>query len=136
MKALSLFLTRVSTGWLLVLWGVNKLLDVDHAAGVAKRFYLGIGSQALVLNLFGVHETLLGVLVIVGLYRRLAYPLTALVLGLTALGVWKSILDPWGWAMDGTNVLFYPSLIVFAASLVLWGFVDEDRTTLDARRGG
>jgi len=135
MKALSLFLTRVSTGWLLVLWGVNKLLDVDHAAGVAKHFYLGIGSQALILHLFGVLETLLGMLVVVGFFRRLAYPATALVLGLTALGVGKSILDPWGWVIDGTNVLFYPSLIVFAASLVLWGFMNEDRMCMDAKRG-
>ena len=135
MKAVSLFLMRVSTGWLLVLWGVNKLEDVDHAAGVAQHFYLGIGSQALVLHIFGVLETLLGVLVVVGLVRRLAYPLTAVVLGLTALGVWKSILDPWGWVIEGTNVLFYPSLIVFAASLVLWGFMDEDRMSIDATRG-
>jgi len=135
MKSLSLFLTRVSTGWLLVLWGVNKLLDVDHAAGVAEHFYLGIGAQTLILHIFGVLETLVGLLVVVGLFRRLAYPLTALVLGLTALGVGKSILDPWGWVIEGTNVLFYPSLIVFAASLVLWGFMDEDRMSLDARRG-
>ena len=46
--------------------------------------------------------------------------------GLTAIGVWKSILDPWGWVLEGSNVLFYPSAIVLSASLVLWAFMDED----------
>lgn len=135
MKAWSLFLMRVSTGWILVLWGVDKLVNVDHSARVAESFYFGIGSQALILNTLGALETILGLLVVVGLLRRMAYPIAAIVLGLTALSVGKSILDPWGWVLEGTNVLFYPSLIVLAASLVLWAFMDEDRMCIDARRG-
>lgn len=136
MKAWSLFLTRVTTGWLLVLWGLDKLVNVEHSVRVAERFYFGIGSQVLVLNIFGALEVLLGVMVVVGWMRRVAYPVTALVLGLTAIGVWKSIIDPWGWVIEGTNVLFYPSAIVFAAALVLWGFMDEDSMSIDAKRAG
>ena len=136
MKAWSLFLLRVTTGWLLVLWGLDKLVNVDHSVRVADTFYFGIGSQTLVLNIFGVLEVLLGVMVVIGFMRRVAYPISVLVLGMTAVGVWKSILDPWGWFMEGTQVLFYPSSIVFAAALVLWGFMDDDALTLDAKRGG
>ena len=136
MKAWSLLLTRVTVGWLLVLWGLDKLVNVEHSVRVAETFYFGIGSGQLILNAFGVLEILLGLLVVVGFMRRLAYPVATVVLGLTAIGVWKSILDPWGWVLEGTNVLFYPSIIILAATLVLWGFQDEDRLALDAKRGG
>ncbi len=118
----------------MLIWGVDKLLDVEHSLAVAERFYLGIGAQATVLAVLGVLEMLLGILVILGLLRRLAYTVLVLVAGATALGVWRSILDPWGWWLEGTNVLFYPSLIILASALVLWAFADQDRLSLDARR--
>lgn len=136
MKRIGLTLLRVSTGWLLVLWGLDKFLDTNHSVRVAEAFYLGLWSQATVLKAFGVAEVLLGLLVVVGLWRRRVYPVMTLVLGITALGVWKSILDPWGWVLDGTNVLFYPSLIIIAAAITLWGTIAEDTMCLDARRRG
>ena len=135
MKRWSLLLTRISVGWLLVLWGLDKLVNVDHSVIVAETFYFGIGSQVLVLNVLGVIEALLGALVVAGLFRRFAYPVTVIILGVTAIGVRSSIIDPWGWFLEGTNVLFYPSLIILAAALVLLGFQDEDTMSLDARRG-
>jgi hypothetical protein len=41
------------------------------------------------------------------------------------------VIDPWGWVFSGSNALFYPSLIIFAASLLLIAFRDEDRLALD-----
>jgi hypothetical protein len=46
------------------------------------------------------------------------------------------VVDPWGWYLEGANVLFYPSLIIFAASLVLWAFMDDDRLVVARRRNG
>jgi putative oxidoreductase len=134
MKSFGLFLLRVSMGWLLVLWGIDKLTNVEHSVRVAESFYFGIGSGATVLTAFGVAEILVGALVILGLLRKFVYPIQTLVAALTAIGVWKSIVDPWGWALEGTNALFYPSLIVFAGAIVLMGFMEEDALSLDARR--
>lgn len=134
MKPFGLLLLRVSMGWLLVLWGIDKLTNVEHSIRVADAFYFGIGSGAAVLKAFGVIEVAVGVLIVVGLLRKLAYPIQALIAGLTAIGVWKSIVDPWGWSLEGTNPLFYPSLIVFAGALVLLGFMEEDTWSLDGRR--
>ena len=129
-----LFLLRVSTGWLLVLWGIDKIVNVEHAQGVAETFYLGIGTQTLFLNVFGALEAVLGILVVLGLWRRRTYPLMVLILLVSGLSVWKSIIDPWGWFLEGTNVLFYPSLIIFAGAVALWGLIDRDEMALDARR--
>lgn len=133
MKRWGLLLLRVSTGWLLVMWGLDKIVNVEHGQRVAESFYLGVGTQAIVLNVLGGLEALLGVFVLLGLWRRLAYPVMFVVLLITALAVWRSIIDPWGWFLDGSQVLFYPSIIVFAGALVLWGTMDEDEMTLDAR---
>ena len=135
MKRWGLLLLRVSTGWLLVMWGLDKFLNVEHGQRVAESFYLGIGAQAVVQNVFGGLEILLGLLVVAGLWRKRAYPVTFVVLLITALAVWKSILDPWGWVLDGSQVLFYPSIIIFASAMVLWGTMDEDEMTVDALMG-
>ena len=135
MKRWGLLLLRVSTGWLLVMWGLDKFLNVEHGQRVAESFYLGIGAQAVVQNVFGGLEILLGLLVVAGLWRKRAYPVTFVVLLITALAVWKSILDPWGWVLDGSQVLFYPSIIIFAGAMVLWGTMDEDEMTVDALLG-
>ena len=67
--------------------------------------------------------------------RTLLYPVLLVITGATVLVVWRSIVDPWGWVLEGSNVLFYPSLIIFAGSLVLWAFREEDTLALDRRRG-
>ena len=135
MKRWGLFLLRVTIGWLLVLWGIDKFQNVEHGQAVAEAFYFGIGTQAVVQQVFGAVEILLGALVVLGLWRRRAYPLMFAILLITAIGVWKSILDPWGWFLDGSQVLFYPSAIIAAGALLLWGTINEDEMTLDARLG-
>jgi uncharacterized membrane protein YphA (DoxX/SURF4 family) len=132
-KAWGLLLLRVSLGLLLVFWGLDKLVNVDHSIRVAERFYLGVGATTWFLNAFGVVETLIGVLVVVGKWRRLTYPLMLAMFTVSGLSVWKSIVDPWGWVFEDTNVLFYPSLIIFAGTLVVWGFKEEDTLSLDGR---
>lgn len=134
MRAYTLLLLRISLGLLLVIWGVDKLVNVDHAIAVSERFYLGIISAPVAWNIFGGLQVLLGVAVILGLWRKFTYPVQALVNGATLLGVWQSVVDPWGWVLEGSNVLFYPSLIIFAACLVLWAFQADDRLSLDRRR--
>lgn len=135
MKPLGLLLLRLSMGWLQVLWGLDKLVNVEHSVRVAESFYLGVGANATMLGVFGVAQIALGALIMLGLFRRFSYPLQTLIVLVTALGVWKSIVDPWGWVLEGSNVLFYPSLIILAGALVLQGFQADDELALDKRRG-
>jgi len=131
MKRWGLFALRVTTGWHLVIWGLDKLADVSHGVTVAETFYLGIGAHPLVQNVFGVLQILLGAAVVLGFWRKLAYPVAFVVLTITALAVWKSVLDPWGWVLEGSNALFYPSVIIAAGAAVLWGTREEDDMALD-----
>ena len=103
MNARSLLLARVSLGLLMLVWAVDKLVNVAHGLDV------------------------------VGVGRRSAYPAPLAITGATLLGVCKSVLDPSGWYRDRANVLFCPSLIIFAAGLVLWAFGDENRLGVGRR---
>jgi len=78
----------------------------------------------------------LGLLALVGLFRRVADPVVALLNLGSMLGVWRSIVDPWGWFLEGTNVLFFPSLTVLAASLVLMVTHEDQKLVLDRRFRG
>jgi hypothetical protein len=71
---------------------------------------------------------------VAGVARRWVYPAVAAITGTTLLGVWRSVVDPWGWYLEGSNVLFYPSAVVFAAVLVLWAWRDEDLLAVGPRR--
>ena len=112
-------LLRFSIGYLLVIWGADKLVNPAHGLAVSSRFYFGWFSLPWLLSAFGVAQIVRGLLVIVGVWRRYTYPAVGAITGMTLIGVWRSIVDPWGWYLTGANALFYPSLIIFAAALVL-----------------
>jgi uncharacterized membrane protein YphA (DoxX/SURF4 family) len=121
-QRLALGALRVSLGLLMLVWGADKLVNPAHGMRVAEHFYFGLPAPRGAMAVAGALQIALGALVALGLVRRVAYPALAAVTGLTLLGVWRSVLDPWGWWLTGTNALFFPSLIVFAGVLVLLAF--------------
>lgn len=126
LKATSLLGLRVSLALLMIVWGLDKLVNPGHGAAVAERFYGGVLSGESVMPVLGSLQILLGVGVGLGLLRSYLYPVLAAVTGVTLAGVWRSIVDPLGWYLEGSNILFFPSLIVFFAVLVLMAHRDED----------
>lgn len=133
MKSISLLILRVSLGWLMVIWGVDKITNPAHGRAVAESFYLGIGAGAGFLTFAGVAQVALGIFLSLGWLRRWCWPALSLVTGATLLAVWKSILDPWGLVLEGGNLVFYSSAVIFAGALVGWAHVDDDQIALDAR---
>ncbi len=136
LRPASLLLLRTGTGLLLVLWGGLRLLTPEAGPGLAERYYSGFMGAGTIQIAFGAAEVLLGLLVVLGLFRRVAYPLQALVLVPGAIVLWRYLVDPMGLYLldrETSQILFFPSITVAAASLVLLAFLDEDRWSLDAR---
>ena len=131
MKAKSLLLLRISIGLLILWWGVDKVINTGHGTKVAEHFYFGILSGASTIKILGILQVIIGALMIVGLFRKYIYPAVLAITVVTAIAVWKSIIDPWGLFLEGSNVLFFPSLITAAAAWVLMVFKDEDTITMD-----
>jgi len=136
MKLFSLVFLRISLALLMLIWGLDKIVNPDHGVAVAERFYFGLMATGTIMPILGMLQVLVALLMIAGLWRRYVYVINAVLAGLTLAGVWQSVIDPWGWFLSGSNVLFFPSLIVFAASLVLIALRAEDTFCLDAKRKG
>ena len=130
MKIWTLLFLRVSLGWLLVIWGADKVFNVEHGMAVANTFYFGFLAVESALRVAGVLQMLVGLAVVFGFARRWVYPLQVLLNGASLLAVMQSVIDPWSWVFTGSNALFYPSLIIFAASLLLIAYRDEDKLVL------
>ena len=136
LKNVSLLLLRISLGWLMVLWGYDKISNVDHAVRVSEGFYGGLITGAGIWQAAGFAQVVLGLVVVAGIFRRFSYPVLLTVTGITLLAVWKSILDPFGLVTDGGNLIFFPSSTIFFAGLALVAFRADDVLSLDARMGG
>lgn len=136
MKSWSLLALRITIALLVLLWGIDKIVDPAHAIRVSDTFYRGLLSQGALMPVLGILQVGLALLAMVGLFRRIVDPLMLLVNLGSMLGVWRSVVDPWGWVLEGTNVLFFPSVIVVAGCLVLIAFRDQESLALDLRRRG
>lgn len=134
MKTWSLLVLRIALGLFLAVWGLDKIVNVDHGRQVAEHFYFGLFSGTGLLRAFGVAQVLAGALIVVGLARRVAYPFLLAVTGFTLIAVWKSILDPLALVFQDANLVFFSSAVILPAALVLYAFRDEDVYALDARR--
>ena len=141
MKSALLLALRTTTGLLLIIWGLIKAQAPDAAIGVSNKYYGGVLSAEALQAPLGWAQVALGLFVILGLARRIVYPLQAVVLVVGALAIWKYLVDPLGlWLLSAETrqVLFFPSTTVAVASLMLLVFRDDDRLALDRvlfRRG-
>jgi putative oxidoreductase len=133
-KPIALLTLRVSIALLVLLWGLDKLLDPEHALRVSDSFYMGLLSWPGLMPVLGIAQVAVAGLAMVGLFRPAVDPLVLLINLGSLAGVWRSIVDPWGWFLEGTNVLFFPSLIVAAGCLVLIAFQDQESLVLDRVR--
>lgn len=120
MHRFSLLFLRASIGYLLAIWGVDKIVNPSHGTEVSTTYYFDALTFPALLPAFGALQIAVGFLVIAGFSLRYLYPVVLAMTGATLIGVWRSVVDPWGWYLNGAVVLFYPSLIIFAATLVLF----------------
>lgn len=129
---ISLLIMRIGTGMLLVLWGGARLLREGMGTGLAEKYYGGVGAGSTVQIAFASVELLIGVLVVLGLFRKYALIGQAVILCGGALAIWKHFLDPFGlYLHDDANLLFFPSLTVAGASLALIALRNMDTLALD-----
>lgn len=135
MKAISLLLLRLSTGIYLILWGLVKLGAKDMAVGVSDKYYHGLLSADIVNYSVGAIEVVIGLLVVLGLMRSIAYigQLGFYLVG--ALAIIPNLLDPLGlYLVETAKLTFFPSTTLLFACLILIAFKSDDTLSLDAKR--
>ena len=130
----SLLILRIGTGLLLILWGSLRVFSPAVGPHLAGKYYGGFLNLQSLQVVYGVAEVVIGLLVVLGLFRRASYLLQALILVPGAIVLWRYLLDPLGlYLLDkgSSQILFFPSLTIAAATLVLLAFRDEDSWSLD-----
>ena len=136
MKAISLLLLRLSTGIYLMLWGFMKLAAKDRAVGVSEKYYDGLLSGDFVNYSVGAIEMLIGLLVVLGLFRSIAYMGQLAFYFVGAAAIIVNLIDPFGlYLASSAKLTFFPSWTLLFASLVLIAFKSDDTKSLDAKRG-
>jgi len=137
-KRATLLALRVTTGFLLIWWGLNKIVSTGLSMTISDTFYGGLFSADTLQYGFGAVQTAVGALVVLGLFRRVVLPIQAAINAAPTAAVWYAIIDPFNWYLGNERAfpytqLFYPSAIILAASLLLIAFRDQDRLALDNR---
>jgi len=136
MKQLSLLLLRISTGIYLVFWGIIKLESQDVAVSISNKYYAGLLNADLVNYGLGGLQILVGVLVVIGLFRGFSYLAQAAWYLLGLIPIIPYILDPFGvYLVESARLTFFPSTTLLFASMILIAFKEYDSMSLDARRG-
>ena len=136
-KLACLLLLRVTTGFLLVWFGLNRIVTGNVPALVSQAVDLEGMSADWIGIAAGVGQVTVGTLCVLGLLRVVALPIQALINGATAVRVWWAILYPFRWYIEGVDRIvfnsqvFYPASITFAACLLLIAFRADDRWALD-----
>ena len=115
MKAISLLALRITLGLLLVIWGSVKAFAPETAMRVSDKYYDSTLSAESLQSPLGWAQIALGILVVLGLFRIVVYPIQAIVLVVGALAIWQYLADPLGLYLltaETRNILFFPSSTV------------------------
>ena len=134
MKAISLLLLRLSTGIYLILWGFVKVFATDTANAVSDKYYNGFLNGELLNYALGSVQILVGLLVCLGLFRKLAYPAQTAWYIAGLLPILFYILDPFGlYLVSAQKLTFFPSTTLLFACLIMHAFQEYDTLALDKK---
>lgn len=120
---------RVSLGLLVFWWGMNRIVTPASGQGVQNKFYFGLFPGEDLQFLFGYVQVAVGLLVVV-------VPLQFAICAFSSATILPALLDPFAlWLpfekMSGVQHLFYPSVIIFFAGILMMMLRHEDKYNLD-----
>ncbi len=135
-KAISLFLLRFSTGIYLCLWGIDKLTNAAHSVSLSDRFYGGLLSAETIVPAIGGIQVIVGLLVILGLMRKISYMAQLVWYVIGIVPIIGYIIDPFAlFLVDTARLTWFPSTTLLFASLVIIIFKEFDTISIDHKRG-
>lgn len=113
----ALLLVRVGFGTFLLVWGINKILNWEAAAGIFSRFY-GIdqlGSSSAIL--LGLLQVGISLCIILGLFKTISYGFGVLIHGVSTFATIGHLMMPFA---EGSNLLFMAALPVLTSAIGLF----------------
>lgn len=127
---------RVSLGLLLVWWGLGRINAPGMGVKMQEMFYFGLFPSPSLQYGFGFLEVTVGLLVMIGLFKRIAVPAQLMITGFSAITILPALMDPFAlWLpfdkMAPVQHLFYPSVIALTGGVMMYLMSEHDRFSAD-----
>lgn len=118
--ATALLALRAGVFLVMLMWTLDKFVNVSHAARVFENFYGIAGLGQGVMAAIGVAELLLILAFVAGYQKRISYGGVLLLHGISTLSSYRQYLDPFD------NLLFFAAWPMLAACFALYLLRDLD----------
>ena len=133
---LSLAALRASFGFLLVWWGLNRVLSPKQGLAIQERYYDGLFPSVNLQQIFGALELAIGLMVVFGILRWMSISVALIICGFSGIMIFPALLDPFNLWLPFDRVspiqhFFYPTVIAMTSGLLLLAAGDADRYSLD-----
>lgn len=126
--ATALVLLRAGVFLVMLMWTLDKFVNVSHAARVFENFYGIAGLGRGVMAAIGAAELALVIAFGLGLWKRVTYGSILVLHGISTLSSYRQYFDPFN------NLLFFAAWPMLAACAVLYLLRDLDtRCTIGGR---
>jgi hypothetical protein len=127
--ATALIILRLGVFIVMLMWTLDKLLNVQHAAGVFSNFYGLGGIEATAMRMLGLAELALIVAFLAGYKKRFTYGAVLALHAVSTVSSYRQYLDPF------SNLLFFAAWPMLAACIALYMLRDLDTiATIDKPR--
>jgi len=120
----SLFLIRISTAVFLLVWAVDKIVNVKHAQGVFSTFYYWKAASPEALAAIGAVQVVLLLGFAAGAFKTWTYGAVLLMHAAGTLAGWSRMIPPYG---PQSSQTFWAAVPVLAAIVALFLLRDRDR---------
>lgn len=129
----ALLMLRVTLGFFLLLWGIEKFVIPERTVGIFGKYY-GMTIEVSLAPLIGAAECLLAIAVLAGLWRTWSYGIATLIHAYSVISSWEALIDPWGLISGQVKHLFLAGVPVLAAFVVLFMLRAHDIFSFDYKR--
>ncbi len=105
---------RLGVFLVMLMWTLDKFVNVEHANRVFANFYGLASIGPTVMRALGVAELLIVLAFVVGYRKRLSYGAVLVLHGMSTLSSYRQYLDPFN------NLLFFAAWPMLAACVALY----------------
>lgn len=118
--ATALLILRLGVFIVMLMWTLDKLLNVQHAASIFGNFYGIGGMEAGAMRAVGLMELALILAFVVGYRKRFTYGAVLALHAVSTFASYRQYLDPF------SNLLFFAAWPMLAACIALYMLRDLD----------
>ena len=120
----SLLLIRLAAALFMLIWAVDKVVNVRHAQGVFASFYFWRDASPTILLVMGLLQIAVLIAFAVGFMRFWTYGAVVLMHTASTLSSLGKMIPPYG---PSANLVFWAAVPTLAAIIALFLLRDRDR---------